>query len=517
MKNDNIRPIGPGMPARRVQLPNGQALDQAGLEQFLFNRVAPQAIPLEKAVLGALMLDKDAIHLIVDILKEDSFYEDAHNWIYQAIFRLYSKSSPIDLLTVMEELRKMGKLGNVGGPAYLSSLTDFVASAANLEYHSRIIVQFAKIRQAIYAGLHIVKRGYEHNVDALELIDEFQQFAISLSSDIRNKSNSHVSSVAARRAKVLLDGQEGANSIPTGLDALDGIIGGLHAGDLGVLAARPGMGKTAMILGMATSVAIAGKGPVQIFSLEMPEDQLVDRQAAQIAEVEASKIRKGKLDQQEKQALVKAYEQLGELEMYIDDTPGIEIMELRAKAKKAKLQHDIGLIIIDYIQQIEYSGKDAFNREQAVAKIAKELKKLAKELSVPVLALAQLSRAVEVRGGTKRPQLSDLRESGQIEQEADWIGFIYRPEYYQILEDEDGNSLKGIAEVIIAKNRHGELGTAKVKWEKEYTRFSDLGDFDDEAFPAPNTQSISVGDLPATPKCFMIRPSKLNDDLDIPF
>lgn len=472
----------------------------------MYGRVAPQATALEEAVLGALMLDREAIHIVLDILKEEFFYDDRHQLIFAAVLRLYQASRPIDLLTVMESLRQLGKLEAAGGPAYLAELTNRVASAANIEYHSRIIAQYAIKRQIIHSSSVLVQRAYDDTFDSFELLDDFQNRAIEITQSLGGKESSHISSVAKRRIEAILEmqGQSGIQGIPSGFAAIDNILGGFHAGDLGIIAARPGMGKTALVLGMATEVALQGKA-VDIFSLEMTEDQLVDRQAAQIGEVSASKIRKGNLDQSECAALAAGYEQLAELEIYIDDTAGIELMELRAKAKKSKLKHNTGLIIIDYIQQIEYTGKDAFNREQAVAIIAKQLKKLAKELEVPVIVLAQLSRAVEIRGGMKRPQLSDLRESGQIEQEADWVAFIYRPEYYDILEDEEGVSLKGVGEFIVAKNRHGETETAKLKWEGAYTRFSDL------------EEELGFDSEPQGPMNVLIRPSRFNEEGEVPF
>lgn len=495
----------------KVRIPQVGGLGRAGAEQFLFGRVAPQALPLEQAILGALLLDRDAVPVVADILKDSSFYDERHQYIYAAIVRLYERSQPVDLLTVTEGLRREGRLETVGGPAYLAELTNKVASAANIEYHSRIVQQYAIQRQVIDANAQLVQKAYDDTTDALALLDEFQNQAIAIAQSVGGRESSHISSVARRRIEHVLDlpGKVGIRGISTGLTAVDEILSGLHPGDLGIVAARPGMGKTALVLGMATAVAQTGL-PVDIYSLEMIEDQLVDRQAAQLAEVPASGIRKGNLSREEAEALAAAYEQLAELEIYIDDTAGIDLLQLRAKAKKAKLKHHTGLIIIDYIQQIEYSGKDAFNREQAVAIIAKQLKKLAKELEVPVIVLAQLSRAVEIRGGSKRPQLSDLRESGQIEQEADWVSFIYRPEYYQITEDEEGESLKGIAEFIVAKNRHGELGTARIRWEGAFTRFSDLEDPDLTADPPD-------GGAPLPPPPMIIRPSKFNEDEEIPY
>lgn len=515
MKPVNTNSQAPNAGARRVAL---QPLERSGggagaVEQFLFGRVAPQAVPLEAAVLGALMLNRDAMAIVVDILKPASFYRDDHQLIFAAMQQLHGRSQPIDLLTVMEALKKEGKLEATGGPAYLAELTNLVASAANIEYHARIIAQYALNRRIIEAGAELVQQGYDDTVDVFQLLDRFQNYAIELTQEIGGRESSHVSSIAAECLRDLLDnqGQKGIRGVSTGLPALDEITGGLHRSDLIILAARPGMGKTALVLGMAREAALAGI-PVQIFSLEMSKKQMVIRQASQISGVSASKILKGTLNQEDIAGFAQAFEAVSELDIYIDDTAGIDILELRAKAKKAKMKHDIGLIIVDYIQQANYSGKDAFNREQAVARIAKELKNLAKELDIPVIALAQLSRAVETRGGTKRPQLSDLRETGQIEQEADLVGFIYRPEYYQILEDEDGQSLKGVAEIIIAKNRHMEPKTARVRWEGEYTRFSDL--LDDEL---PIDDGLLPDPAASAPPTYMIRPSRFNDDEDIPY
>lgn len=507
MAKKNELQVQNGKTSRRVNLQPGK--DAAGAELFRLSRIPPQAVPLEQAVLGALMLDKDAIHIVADLLKEAAFYQDGHQLIYGVMLRLYEKSQPIDLLTVMEGLRKAGRLGEVGGPAYLAELTNKVASSANIEYHCRLLQQYQLKRQILNLSKDIEKQGYDDTTDAFELLDYLQNGTMEIAQGISRKDATHISVAAAEFLKEMLDGPqgEGMQGIPTGWIAVDELTGGLHDSDLVILAARPAMGKTAMALDIARRAAAAGKA-VHIFSLEMSEKQLLQRQAAQVAQVSAAKFRKGTLTIADKEVLTAALEQLGELNIYIDDTAGLDILELRAKAKRAKMKRGIGLIIIDYIQQIDYQGKDAYNREQAVAKITRELKNLAKELNVPILALAQLSRAVETRGGSKRPQLSDLRESGQIEQEADLIAFLYRPEYYNILEDEAGNSLANVAEVIIAKNRHGELATAKLRWEGAFTRFSDL---EDTAFPPLPAD----GPFPAPP--MILRPSRLNDDADVPF
>ena len=418
-------------------------------------------------------------------------------------------------MTVTEELKKTGNLEVVGGPYYLVELTNKVASAANIEYHARIIAQKHIQRELIRVSTTIIRDAYEDTTDVFNLLDDAEKglFAITQQNLSRSvESMGSLASKALKQLESLKDKEDGLTGIPSGFTALDRLTSGWQPSDLVILAARPGMGKTSFVLALALNAAMDFQRPIAIFSLEMSNLQLVQRLISMESEISGSKLRNGQLEDYEWQQLHSSIEKLSEAPIFIDDTPGINIFELRAKCRRLKMQHDIQMVIIDYLQLMSGGGENQRgNREQEVSAISRALKGLAKELHVPVIALSQLSRAVEVRGGTKRPQLSDLRESGSIEQDADMVSFIYRPEYYQILEDEEGQSLKGIGEIIIAKNRHGALETIKLRFLSEYAKFADLEDtnFDDlpEDTFSDNFQNTNI----------ITRPSKMNDDEDIPF
>ena len=484
------------------------------LSNFVFGKVQPQAVPLEEAVLGALMLDKDALVVVLDILAERSFYTEGHQLIYQSMLRLFEKSQPIDLLTVMEELKKSGDLETVGGPAYLAELTNKVASAANIEFHARIIAQKFIQRELIRVSTKIIKDAYEDTTDVFNLLDDAEQGLFSIAQQNMSKGYDSMGSLSTQLLKQLeelKEREDGLTGIPTGFTDLDRLTSGWQRSDLIILAARPGMGKTSFVLSLAKNAAADFGRAVAVFSLEMSSLQLATRVISMEAEISGSKMRNGQLEDYEMQQLQTAIERISEAPIYIDDTPGISIFELRAKCRRMKMQHDIDIIIIDYLQLMT-GGKEnqKGNREQEISAISRALKGLAKELDVPVIALSQLSRAVETRGGSKRPQLSDLRESGAIEQDADIVSFIYRPEYYDILEDEEGNSLKGIGEVIIAKHRNGALDTVRLKFTAQYARFSNLDDDDFGAFPTEENFNDPYTNV-------ITRSSKMNEDEDIPF
>jgi len=485
------------------------------LSEYVFGKVQPQAVPLEEAVLGALMLDKDALPVVMDILQSESFYSDGHKAIYKAVLRLFEKSHPIDLLTVNEELKKSGELELAGGSYYLVELTNRVASTANIEYHARIVSQKHIQRELIRVSNNIIKDAYEDTTDVFALLDSAEKGLFDITQNNLSRNYESMGSLASKTLKMLeelKDKKDGLTGVPTGFADLDRLTSGWQPSDMIILAARPGMGKTSMVLALAKNAAMDFNKPVAVFSLEMSNVQLVQRLISMEAEISGHKMRNGKLEEYEWQQLQTAIEKMSEVPIFIDDTPGINIFELRAKCRRLKMQHDIQMVIIDYLQLMS-GGTDNKNgnREQEISAISRALKGMAKELSVPVIALSQLSRAVETRGGTKRPQLSDLRESGAIEQDADMVTFIYRPEYYQILEDEEGQSLKGIAEFIVAKNRHGATETVKLRFVDEFARFQDLGDpnFDD----LPEDTFSPAQDAGAT---MITRPSKMNDE-DIPF
>ncbi len=659
------------------------------LSNYVFGKVQPQALPLEEAVLGAVMLDKDALSIVLDILRPESFYADAHTLIYKAMLRLFEKTQPVDLLTVTEELKKSGDIDKAGGPYYLVELTNRVASAANIEYHARIIAQKHIQRELITVSTKIIRDAYEDTTDVFSLLDEAEQGLFNITQQNLSRGYESMGSLAAKALKQLEEmsqKEEGLTGIPTGFTELDRLTSGWQPSDMIIVAARPGMGKTSYTLALARNAAVDFNKPVAIFSLEMSNLQLVQRLISMEAEISGSKLRSGQLEDYEWQQLQSAIEKMSEVPIYIDDTPGINIFELRAKCRRLKMQHDIQMVIIDYLQLMTGGGENKGNREQEISMISRSLKALAKELSVPVIALSQLSRAVETRGGSKRPMLSDLREcitgdsliymaesgdyqrvdslvgkngfkvlamnehfklepatcldvwetgekevyevetqsglkiktslnhpfytingweqlvdlkvgdyvvcnkrkedlsgnieekdkhivvklidlepqlsnvsqvlespvltqladsnlkwekiksithigtektydlhveglhnfvannfivhnSGAIEQDADIVSFIYRPEYYQILEDEEGQSLKGVAEIIIAKHRNGALDTVKLKFTDRFAKFSDLDD--------PDFSGLTDDANTANP-AIITRSSKMNND-DIPF
>lgn len=474
-----------------------------------FSKLPPQAIDLEEAVLGALMIEKDALTAVADILRPDSFYKESHVRIYSAIVTLFADSEPIDMLTVTAKLRSTGELELVGGASYIMELTSKVNSAANIEFHARIISQAYIKRELIKVSSEIQREAYEDTTDVFRLLDKTEQslFAISESNIKKNYADM---GALMRQALAELDqkknNKDGLTGVPSGFSALDRLTSGWQKTELMILAARPGMGKTAFVVSSLRNAAVDFNIPVAIFSLEMSSVQLVNRLISAEAEIDSEKIRKGSLAPHEWEQLHHRIHRLTNAPIYIDDTPALSVLELRAKCRRLKAQHDIQMIVIDYLQLMtgDTGGKSPGNREQEIAMISRSLKNLAKELDVPVIALSQLSRAVETRGGEKRPQLSDLRESGSIEQDADMVIFLYRPEYYGITEDEAGNSVAGVGEVILAKNRAGSLDTIQLRFIGKYTKFADL----DSGFtPAPfsidrpiqNTNPISSFESQAKP------------------
>ncbi len=476
--------------------------------------VPPHSKDLEQAVLGAIMLDRDALATVLDILKPESFYDPAHQSVYQAMLDLFRSSRPIDILTVTEELRKMSSLEKIGGAFYLVELTNRIASSANIEYHARIISQKHIQRELIRVSTDIIRLSFEDSTDVFDLMDKAEQNLFSITETNLSRSFEGMGTLAPKLLKhieLLSNKADGLTGVPSGFTKLDRLTAGFQPSDLIIVAARPAMGKTAFTLSLAKNAAGFGRG-VAFFSLEMSSLQLVQRLIASESGIQSDKLRTGKLQPHEWQALQAGIERMSKTPIFIDDTPGINIFELRAKCRRLKAQHDIQLIIIDYLQLMTGGGAEGKNgnREQEISSISRGLKGLAKELNVPVIALSQLSRAVESRGGSKRPQLSDLRESGAIEQDADIVSFIYRPEYYDIMEDENGNSTKGIAEIIVAKHRNGALDDVKLRFIGELARFEDHDDFDFNNF----ADGLSPAN-PITANTVTIQ-SRMNDD-DVPF
>ncbi len=442
-------------------------------------KMPPQAVDLEEAVLGALMLEKDALTAVVDILSQNSFYKDAHKLIYESILDLFNQGEPIDLLTVTNQLRKNGNLELVGGAYYITELTSKVSSAANIEYHARIVTEQAMKRDMIRIASEIQKEAYEDTTDVFELLDKMEQSLFDISENNIKKNYADMRSIM-REAIVELESKkgqkDGLTGVPSGFTSLDRVTSGWQKSDLVIIAARPAMGKTAFVLSVLRNAAVDHSRPVAIFSLEMSSIQLVNRLISSEAELDSEKIKKGNLAEYEWQQLMHKTNKLSTAPIFVDDTPALSILELRAKCRRLKAQNDVQLIVIDYLQLMSGEAKsgNTGNREQEISSISRALKKIAKELNVPVIALSQLSRAVETRGGDKRPQLSDLRESGAIEQDADIVMFLYRPEYYGITEDEEGHSTAGVGEVIIAKHRNGSLENVKLRFIGKYTKFTDL-------------------------------------------
>lgn len=451
-------------------------------------KLPPQALDMEESVLGALMLEKDALTNVIDILKPDSFYKEAHQEIYQAIVQLFNAAEPVDLRTVVNQLRKNGQLEFVGGSYYITSLTTRVSSASNIETHARVIAEYAIKRALIAVATEVHQNAYKDTQDVFDLLDQTEQALFEVTDSNIRKNYSNMRSLlgeAFKELEVKRQHKDGLTGTPSGFTSLDRITSGWQKSELIIVAARPGMGKTAFLLTALRNAAIDHGQAVAIFSLEMSSLQLVNRLISAEAELEAEKIKKGNLADHEWEQLVHKTARLSQAPIYIDDTPALSIFELRAKCRRLKAKHDIQLIAVDYMQLMSGDTvKGAGNREQEIAAISRALKSIAKELDVPVIVGSQLSRAVETRGGNKRPQLSDLRESGSIEQDADMVMFLYRPEYYDMTEDEAGNSTKGMAEVIVAKHRNGSLDSAGLKFIGKYTKFTDLdiASFSDTAY-----------------------------------
>jgi replicative DNA helicase len=452
-------------------------------------KLPPQAIDLEESTLGALMLEKNALTKVIDILHPESFYKDSHRIIFQAIRKLFERSEPIDILTVTNELKKSGELDLVGGPYYITQLTNRVASAANIEYHARIILQKHIQRELIRISSDTIKDAYEDTTDVLQLLDRAEKnlFEIAKGNISRNYQDmSTMVSEAYRQIEAARLHGTGVTGVQSGFTDLDRITSGWQKSDLVVLAARPGMGKTAFVLSLARNAAIGFNRAVAFFSLEMSSVQLVQRLISSETGIPSDKLRKGALDETEWSKLLSMTGKLSQAPVFIDDTPSLSVFELRSKCRRLKTMHNIELIVIDYLQLMR-SDVDSRNgnREQEISNISRSLKAIAKELEVPIIALSQLSRAVETRGGSKRPQLSDLRESGAIEQDADMVMFIYRPEYYGIEFDEDNNPTKGISEIIISKHRNGALDSVKLKFINHLAKFTDL-DYNELSVDAPS-------------------------------
>ncbi len=438
-------------------------------------KLPPQAIDFEEVVLGAIMLETEAFYKVSGLLSPEKFYSPVHGIIFEAILKLSTEQLPIDILTVSQKLKQLGKLDDVGGQSYLAHLTNKVASTAHLEHHSLIISQKFIQRELIRVGAKIQENAFEDTDDVADILDMAEQELFKVSEGNIKKDVASIGDVVAEAIKQIEEAAkkpDGLSGVPSGFTDLDRMTSGWQPSDLVVIAARPAMGKTAFVLSMARNIAVDHKRPVAIFSLEMSNEQLVKRIISSESEISGEKLKSGKLADWEWTQLETKIRNLENAPMYVDDTPALSVMELRSKLRKLKLQHGIELVIIDYLQLMT-AGSNVGSREQEVSMISRSLKAIAKEINVPIIALSQLNRSVEMRAGDKKPQLSDLRESGAIEQDADMVMFIHRPEYYGITQDEDGNSLLGLGELIIAKHRSGAIGEVFLRFVKEFTRFQD--------------------------------------------
>ncbi|MBL0309306.1 MAG: replicative DNA helicase [Bacteroidetes bacterium] len=475
-----------------------------------YGKLPPQAKELEEAVLGAVMIEESAIDPIIDILKEDSFYVDAHQRIWRAIRTLFNNQSPIDLLTVTEQLKKNGELDAAGGPFFVAQLTNKIGSAANVEYHARLIAEKYIQRQLISTSTDIIKDAYEDTTDVFELLDKAEKNLFSIAENNLKRNSEKIGDLLMTELKEIdvrmHNSEDHLNGVPSGFFDLDRATGGWQKSDLIIVAARPAMGKTAFTLALARNAAIDHKKPVAIFSLEMSSAQLVQRMISMETHIPSDKLRRGNLEEYEYQILTSKIDHLRSAPLFIDDTPAINVFELRSKCRRLKQQHDIQMVIIDYLQLMSGSidGKTG-NREQEISQISRSLKGLAKELAIPVIALSQLSRAVETRGGDKKPILSDLRESGAIEQDADIVIFLYRGEYYGLTEDTSGQSIKDVAEVIIAKHRNGPVKTVRTRFINKFAKFENI----DEIGTADQYMEIQDGQ---EKRKFKRLPSRMNEE-----
>ena len=442
--------------------------------------VPPQAVELEEAVLGALMLEKDSIIAVQEYVTPEAFYTEEHRLIYRAINELSMELKPIDLYTVTERLKVKKELKKVGGAAYLAQLTQKVGSAANVEFHAKIIAQKYVQRELIRSATEIQKRSYDESTDVTELIGFAEGEIFKVAEGHVKRSVQTSKDILARALAQIEEASKNSsslNGVPSGFMAIDRVTLGWQLSDLIIIAARPSMGKTAFVLSMARNMAVNYDQGVAFFSLEMSAVQLMMRLIVAETGLAGNDVKSGRLTPEQWRHMEAATKPLSTAPLFIDDTPALSVFEFRSKARRLKIHNDIKVIIIDYLQLMTGGSESKNgNREQEVAFISRTLKAIAKELNVPILALSQLSRQTEMRGGSKRPQLSDLRESGAIEQDADIVAFIHRPEYYGITQDENGNDTAGMAEIILAKHRNGAVCDVPLRFIKEQARFMDPDD-----------------------------------------
>ena len=503
------------MPERKVSKTSRRG-QQAPIDTS-FGHLQPQAIDIEKVVLGALMIDKDAFTVVSEIIKPETFYEARHQKIYEAVQSLNLQEKPVDIMTVTEELRHKGTLEEVGGPSYIVELSSQVASSAHIEYHAHILAQKFLARQLIQFASMIETDAFDETVDVDDLMQKAEGALFEISQKNMLQDYVQIDTIVDQAHQLLLQAanrEGGLTGVPCGFRKLDDITAGWQPSDLIIIAGRPAMGKTSFALSIAKNIAVDYRKPIAFFSLEMNNVQLVNRLISNVCSIPGNKILNGQLTPDEWERFDSNIRKMQGAPIYVDDTPGLSIFELRTKARRLVREHNIEVLMIDYLQLMNANGMRFNSRQEEVSTISRSLKSLAKELNIPVLALSQLSRAVEQREGVegKRPQLSDLRESGAIEQDADMVLFVHRPEYYHILQDEKGNDLHGMAQIIIAKHRKGATGDVLLNFRGEYTRFANPEDAK-FAVPLPDDpiggeivgSKMNEGPLPPPP-ADMIKP-----------
>ncbi len=439
----------------------------------MIDRVPPQNVEAEQSVLGAMMIEREAISKVSEIIRPEDFYREAHRLIYKAMLELFNKNDAVDLVTVVEILRRDEKLEPAGGIAYVSALANSVPTAANVMYHARIVEEKALLRNLINTATHVAGMGYEANEEVAVIMDKAEKMILEVSSRKAGQEFASIKNIifdVFDKVSELYSSKGGITGLSTGFKDLDKLTSGLQPSDLILIAARPSMGKTAFVLNIAQNIAIKEKQSVAFFSLEMSKEQLVQRMLCAEAPIDAQRLRIGELENNDWDKLVRAADRLAAAPIFIDDTAGITVMEMRSKARRLKIEHDLKLIIIDYLQLMQGSAGSSRseNRQQEISEISRSLKALARELKVPVIALSQLSRGVESRQ-VKKPMLSDLRESGSLEQDADIVAFIYREDYY-----EPETERKNITDIIVAKHRNGPVDSVQLFFHKQFTKFSDL-------------------------------------------
>ena len=489
------------------QKTNSRRKPQSSQVEDSLGRLQPQELEFEKSVLGALLLEKDAYSLISDILTPESFYDPRNQKVYSAISKLHVAQHPVDILTVVEQLRTDGTFDEVGGVAYLSSLTQNIVSSSHIEYHARVIAQKSTARELISYSANVQDKAFDPTQDIDELMQEAEGSLFKLSQKKLKKDYQQIDSVITEAYEMLHKAAErtdGMSGIASGFHALHRMTSGWQNSDLVILAARPAMGKTAFALSMAKNIAVDQNIPVALFSLEMSNVQLINRVIVNTCEIKGEKIKSGQLKDYEWAQLDNKIKDLIGKPMFVDDTPSLSVFELRTKARRLVKEHGVRLIMIDYLQLMNASGMSFGSRQEEVSTISRSLKGLAKELNIPILAISQLNRGVENRPGgenaldSKRPQLSDLRESGAIEQDADMVIFIHRPEYYSLNKDENGNDLRGKAVIIIAKHRNGAVGDVLLNFKGQYARFENQDEETTTPLPGEDFNDISSSELSPT-------------------